>query len=78
MSSRARSRPLAFGTVAASVATLGYMYYASTQMKQDEGQQSIYKKPQASGELRSASGGSDARMGSADVRAAVQGDNLKK
>ncbi|KAI0728515.1 hypothetical protein C8Q72DRAFT_747818, partial [Fomitopsis betulina] len=59
----------AIAVVLGSVATLGYMYYASTQMKQAEGKTSIY-----TAKLGTADGANDSRLGSAGVRAAVQGD----
>ncbi|KAI0915946.1 hypothetical protein AcW1_009336 [Taiwanofungus camphoratus] len=72
MSSRSRSRPLAIATVVGTVATLGYMYVAGVQTKREEGPASIYKSPREAGGLTSNE--SDARMNSADVRSAVQGD----
>ncbi|KAH9836165.1 uncharacterized protein C8Q71DRAFT_858169 [Rhodofomes roseus] len=72
MSSRARSKPLAVAVVVGSIATLGYMYVAGTQSKRAEGQSSIYKESQGASKLGNDS--SDARLGSAGVRAAVQGD----
>ncbi|KAH9932876.1 uncharacterized protein B0H18DRAFT_670319 [Fomitopsis serialis] len=73
MSSRARSKPLAIAVVVGSVATLGYMYVAGTQMKREEGQSSIYKESKGASSLGS-SDSNDSRLGSAGVRAAVQGD----
>lgn len=72
MSSRRNSRPLAIATVVGTIATAGYMYFASTQMKQKEGQASIYKEGRGPSDLRSNE--SDARLGSSGVRAEVQGD----
>lgn len=80
--------------VVGSVATLGYMYYASTQMKQQEGKASIYSAffavsssccridlslecadtSQGAAKLGTPDGSSDSRLGSAGVRAAVQGE----
>ncbi|EPS98304.1 hypothetical protein FOMPIDRAFT_1126898, partial [Fomitopsis schrenkii] len=64
----------ALAVVVGSVATLGYMYYASTQMKQQEGKASIYNTSQGAAKLGTPDGSSDSRLGSAGVRAAVQGE----
>ncbi|OBZ67703.1 hypothetical protein A0H81_12288 [Grifola frondosa] len=69
MSSLARSRPAAIGAVVASAATLGYMYVAGMQTKKEEGPASIYKQSTGLGSNKS-----DARMDSAAVRSAVQGE----
>ncbi|CCM04398.1 uncharacterized protein FIBRA_06574 [Fibroporia radiculosa] len=48
------------------------MYVAGVQMKKEEGQASIYKEGRGLSGLKS--NDSDARLGSAAVRATVQGD----
>jgi len=72
MSSRSRSKPLAIATVVGTLATLGYMYVAGVQTKNNEGKDSIYHDAKNAKDLKP--GDSDSKMGSSGVRSAMHGD----
>ncbi|KAI0346708.1 hypothetical protein BDW22DRAFT_1352875 [Trametopsis cervina] len=78
MSSFARSKPFAAIVATGSIATAGYMYIAGQQAKTATHSSSLYKTEEEGAGLTTNT--SDARVGSQDVRAAVQGDKeaLKK